>query len=143
MSLGTRALADHHSSRSGRRWALRSQRMHRQSGCSLHNMVAVAVGFGRLLYIGDEVETEALAEQEDRMRYISGKDARDKYAAHMIKALSVSRVDACRRGNIGRRGSPRRQEGVRFEHVPVRRGGVWRHAAQLAVTTTASPGGGR
>ena len=56
---------------------------------SMHNMLAVAVDFGRLLFIGHEVETGELVEQEYRMRYIGNKEAREKYAQQMQDRLDV------------------------------------------------------
>ena len=56
---------------------------------SMHNMLAVAVDFGRLLFIGQEVEPGELVELDYRMRYIGSKEARGKYAQQMQDRLDV------------------------------------------------------
>ena len=55
----------------------------------MDNMLAVAVDFCWLLFIGHEVETGELVEQEYRMRYIGNKEAREKYAQQMQDRLDV------------------------------------------------------
>ena len=60
----------------------------------MHNMLAIAVDFGRLLHIGSEVATGELVDMEYRMRYIGGEKAREKYAQQMKERLELLGVSA-------------------------------------------------
>ena len=94
---------------------------------SMHNMLAIAVDFGRLLYIGPEVATGELVDMEHRMRYIGGKRARDRYALQMKERLEVLGVEAMIEGATRTRDLLLvARKAVDLRHnMPLDNGGTW------------------